>query len=59
MTRRHPIIPATSADLIDETPSHGQTTGKPHLTVKDLRMSELRNVERTSTTDAASCGCRQ
>jgi hypothetical protein len=59
MTRHHPIIPATSADLIDETPSHRQATCKPHLTDKVLRMSELRNLERTSTTDAAPCGFRQ
>ncbi len=60
MSLHHPfILFATSMVLLNATPSLGGPICKPHLAVKDVQISELRNLERTWTAvvhvDASRC----
>ncbi len=53
------ILLATSIALLNTSPSLARPICKPHVAVKDVRISELRNLERTWTAavsvDAARC----
>ena len=53
------ILLATSIVLLNASPSFGRPICKPQLAVKDVRISELRNLERTWTAavhvDASRC----
>jgi hypothetical protein len=55
----HLILLATGIVLLSATPSLGRSICKPNLAVKDVRISELRNLERTWTAavqvDASRC----
>jgi hypothetical protein len=59
MTRLHLIPLAASSVLLSATPSHGEPICKPQLAVTNIRISELRNLERTWTAavhvDASRC----
>jgi hypothetical protein len=50
---------ATGIALLNASPSLGSPICRPHLAVKDVRISELRNLERTwtaaLTVDASRC----
>ena len=59
MTRLHLIPLAASSILLSATPSHGEPICKPQLAITNIRISELRNLERTWTAvvhvDASRC----